>query len=177
MQLIDVFFLFKKSLHSLEYPFYKLQSVPRISTTTPCGLSPISEIILFSAKQSSDTPRPISRRRLNASAEALTRTPRPYQPDLLSEVSSTPISSVAGGDLRGQNGKLFSGRVSSLDAFSSYPTARGGPAMPYQTTGRPEAPTLRSSRTERLLPSAFPHIQQRESDLSHDGLNPAHVPF
>ena len=64
--------------------------------------------------------------------------------------------------MRRQSGKLFSGGVSSLDAFSSYPQVRSCPAVPYRTTGRPEAPTLRSSRTERLLPSAFQHVQKRD---------------
>ena len=33
---------------------------------------------------------------------------------------------------------LFSGDTSGLDAFSLYHLARSCPAMPYQTTGRPE---------------------------------------
>jgi hypothetical protein len=49
--------------------------------------------------------------------------------------------------------------------------------MPYQTTGKLEAAAPRSSRTEGSLPSGNQHPQQVESDLSHDGLNPAHVPF
>ncbi|CDG65612.1 hypothetical protein MBMB1_1766 [Methanobacterium sp. MB1] len=48
---------------------------------------------------------------------------------------------------------LFSGETSGLDAFSLYNLARSCPAMPYQTTGRPEAPTARSSRTGATFPS------------------------
>lgn len=49
---------------------------------------------------------------------------------------------------------LFLGDTSSLDAFSFYHLARSCPAMPYQTTGRPEAPTARSSRTGATFPSS-----------------------
>jgi len=48
---------------------------------------------------------------------------------------------------------LFSGNTSGLDAFSLYHLARSCPAMPYQTTGRPVAPTARSSRTGATFPS------------------------
>ena len=47
--------------------------------------------------------------------------------------------------------------TSSLDAFSSYPLVRGYPALPCQTTGRPVAPSPRSSRTEGPLPSDILH--------------------
>ena len=50
---------------------------------------------------------------------------------------------------------LFSGDTSGLDAFSLYHLARSCPAMPYQTTGRPEAPTTRSSRTGATFPSDY----------------------
>ena len=49
--------------------------------------------------------------------------------------------------------------------------------LPYRTTGRLEAAAPRSSRTEGTFPSGGQHPRQVESDLSHDGLNPAHVPF
>jgi len=49
---------------------------------------------------------------------------------------------------------LFSGDTSGLDAFSLYHLARSCPALPYQTTGRPEAPTARSSRTGATFPSS-----------------------
>ena len=74
-------------------------------------------------------------------------------------------------------GRLFSGKASSLDAFSSYPRQRSCPAVPCRTTGRPEAAASRSSRTGDPFPSGDQHSQQIKSDLSHDGLNPAHVPF
>lgn len=50
---------------------------------------------------------------------------------------------------------LFSGNTSGLDAFSLYHLARSCPAMPYQTTGRPETPTTRSSRTGATFPSDY----------------------
>jgi hypothetical protein len=75
------------------------------------------------------------------------------------------------------SGRLFSGMASGLDAFSPYPRQRGCPAMPCRTTGKLEATTSRSSRTGDPFPSGDQHSQQIESDLSHDGLNPAHVPF
>jgi hypothetical protein len=75
------------------------------------------------------------------------------------------------------NGRLFSGRASGLDAFSPYPKQRGCPAVPYRTTGKLEATAPRSSRTKDTFPSGDLHPQQVESDLSHDGLNPAHVPL
>ncbi len=49
--------------------------------------------------------------------------------------------------------------------------------VPCRTTGTLEAPAQCSSRTDRTLLSPFPQSRQVESDLSHDGLNPAHVPF
>ena len=48
---------------------------------------------------------------------------------------------------------LFSGDTSGLDAFSLYHLVRSCPALPCQTTGRPEAPTARSSRTGATFPS------------------------
>ncbi len=48
---------------------------------------------------------------------------------------------------------LVSGAASSLDAFSSYPSGRGYPALPCQTTGKLVAPSPRSSRTKGPLPS------------------------
>jgi len=74
-------------------------------------------------------------------------------------------------------GCLFSGAASGLDAFSPYPSQRGCPALPCRTTGTPVAAASRSSRTGDPFPSGSRHSQQIESDLSHDGLNPAHVPF
>ena len=48
---------------------------------------------------------------------------------------------------------LVFGVASSLDAFSSYPSGRGYPALPCQTTGKLVAPSPRSSRTKGPLPS------------------------
>ncbi len=76
-----------------------------------------------------------------------------------------------------REGRLFLGAASGLDAFSPYPSGRSCPAAPCRTTGRPEAPASRSSRTEDPFPSDGQHPQQIKSDLSHDGLNPAHDPF
>jgi hypothetical protein len=70
-------------------------------------------------------------------------------------------------------GCLVSGPASRLDAFSAYQARRSCPAMPYQTTGTPEAAACRSSRTEQTLPPDTQRTQKRESNLSHDGLNPA----
>lgn len=96
-------------------------------------------------------------------------TPRPYQPPLLGEGPPAPLRAPAK--------RLFSGRASHLDAFSVYPSGRGCPAVPCRTTGRLEAPELCSSRTRSSFPSAASHPQPLESDLSRDGLNPAHVPL
>jgi hypothetical protein len=49
--------------------------------------------------------------------------------------------------------------------------------LPYQTTGTPEATLPCSSRTEDSFPSDSHRFYQIEADLSHDGLNPAHVPL
>ena len=57
--------------------------------------------------------------------------------------------------LASSKSNLFSGDTSGLDAFSLYHLARSCPAMPYQTTGRPEAPTTRSSRTGATFPSDY----------------------
>jgi hypothetical protein len=74
-------------------------------------------------------------------------------------------------------GCLFSGKTSSLDAFSSYSRQRGCPAVPCRTTGILEAATPRSSRTRGAFPSGNHHFQQVESDLSRDGLNPSRIPL
>ena len=79
--------------------------------------------------------------------------------------------------IRSRIGRLFSGRASSLDAFRSYRGRRGCPAVPCQTTGKLEAAAPSSSRTVDTFPSSDQHSQQIKSDLSRDGLNPAHVPL
>ncbi len=96
-------------------------------------------------------------------------TPPPHQPRLLREPGPGPQ--------RRPGGRLFSGRGSRLDAFSGYPLRRGCPALPCRTTGTLEAAAPRSSRTRGTFPSGGPHPPRVESDLSHDGLNPAHVPL
>ena len=48
---------------------------------------------------------------------------------------------------------------------------------PCRTAATPEAAATRSSRTEVTFPSGGLHPPWVESDLSHDGLNPAHVPL
>ena len=75
------------------------------------------------------------------------------------------------------DGRLFSGEASGLDAFSSYLTRLSCPAMPVRTTGTPEAALPCSSRTKDNFPADDHRFHQIETDLSHDGLNPAHVPF
>jgi len=110
---------------------------------------------------------------LNASASALARTPQLHQTRLLRAPSSHP----PGRSRLVWDGCLFLGAASGLDAFSPYPSRRSCPAVPCRTTGRPEAAASRSSRTEDPFPSDSQHSQQIKSDLSHDGLNPAHVPF
>ena len=52
---------------------------------------------------------------------------------------------------------LFSGWVSSLDAFSFYPVSRSCSAMPCRTTDPPEATKESSSRTISFLPSDSKH--------------------
>ena len=52
-----------------------------------------------------------------------------------------------------ENGRLFSGLASGLDAFSLYRLRRGCPALPCRTTGTLEAAAFRSSRTKNTLPS------------------------
>ena len=124
--------------------------------------------------------RVISSGTLNISDESFTRTRPLYQPDLLSEpffsivlLSPTPqrLRTLLRSDW------LFSRSVSCLDAVSTYRLWRGCPASPTRTTGTLEATASCSSRTNNTLLSANQHTRHRKSNLSHDGLNPAHVPF
>ena len=108
--------------------------------------------------------------------KASTLTPRFHQTRLLREPSSTQ-EALSPEPHTAWNGRLFSGGASGLDAFSPYPQRRGCPAVPCRTTGRLLAAASRSSRTRDPFPSGGQHPQQIESDLSHDGLNPAHVPL
>ena len=85
-------------------------------------------------------------------------TPLPYQTDVLSALSD----------------RLVSRWASSLDAFRSYPLARGCPAMLF-TTGRLEAPNPRSSRTQGFFLSGDHALLGDTTVLSRDVLNPARV--
>ena len=67
------------------------------------------------------------------------------------------------------NSSLFLGVASRLDAFSGYPQWLSCPAMPYQTTGTPEATPRCSSRTRQSFPAVNFRFHQVEADLSHDG--------
>ena len=54
----------------------------------------------------------------------------------------------------------------------------GYPALPLSaTTGTPEVRPSQSSRTREKNRSSLLRPQQIGTDLSHDGLNPAHVPL
>ena len=112
---------------------------------------------------------------LRASAKALARTPLPHQTRLLRGLSSL-AKACRQAFLLGI-GCLFSRAASGLDAFSPYPLRRSCPALPCRTTGKPLAAAPRSSRTRDTFLSGSQHSQQVEPDLSHDGLNPAHVPL
>lgn len=46
-----------------------------------------------------------------------------------------------------------------------------------RTTGTPEVRLFRSSRTKKSFSSIIVRPHQIETELSHDVLNPAHVPF
>src|ERR1700730_14776112 len=112
---------------------------------------------------------------LNWLPEGFQRTPPSLQRDLLSPLSSAPTS-----PLRRKwcaDGTLFLGVASRLDAFSGYPQLLSCPALPSRTTGTPEATRRCSSRTGQRFPTVFLRFHQVEADLSHDGLNPAHVPL
>jgi len=72
---------------------------------------------------------------------------------------------------------LFLRVASCLDAFSSYPQQLSCPAMPFQTTGTPEAARRCSSRTGQRFLAVFFRFHQVEADLSHDGLTQLTFPF
>ena len=116
-------------------------------------------------------PRAFSSGRLAPRGRGLSElTPPPYQARLLRGPSSRTAKPCG-------NGRLVSGWASRLDAFSGYPLRRGCPALPCRTTGRLEAAAPRSSRTKGTFPSGGRHPPWVESDLSHDGLTPAHAPL
>jgi hypothetical protein len=75
-------------------------------------------------------------------------------------------------------GDLILGRASHLDAFSAYPNQTWLPSnAPGGTTGTPLVCPSRSSRTRESLPQISGRPRRIETDLSHDGLNPARVPL
>jgi hypothetical protein len=130
---------------------------------SPVGLArtPRAHQTRLLRETSSTSPRPVARPRRPPVFPAtffLPRRPR---------ASSAPVrhlhSRAPGGrrndGLRPQIGSLFSGHVSSLDAFSPYRLGRGCPASPDRTTGTLEAPALCSSRTESPLPSSSQQAQ------------------
>lgn len=71
-------------------------------------------------------------------------------------------------------GRLVLGKASTLDAFRSYPLARGCPAV-LCATGTLEAPDPRSSRTQGSFPSVDHALRKDTAVLSRDVLNPARV--
>ena len=93
--------------------------------------------------------------------------------DAYTSIPSTPSSIAA---LLLAEGCLFSGKASSLDAFRSYPKQLSCSACPV---GQLINQRLRSPVPLVLgqLPLRQPRPCQAETDLSHDGLNPAHVPL
>ena len=123
------------------------------------------------------TSRAIGSGRLNASGRSPRRLhPHPINPVFYGSPRPRALRGPKAPEGPG-NGRLFLGWASGLDAFSPYPLGRGCPAMPCRTTGRLEAPGSRSSRTGDPFPSGGQHPRQIESDLSRDGLTPAHVPL
>ena len=88
----------------------------------------------------------------------------------------TPALST-GSSIRALKRRLVSGWVSCLDAFSIYPLQRGCPALPCRTTGKLVAADPCSSRTKGSFPSGVARLQKIATNLSHDGLNPAHDPL
>ena len=58
------------------------------------------------------------------------------------------------------------------------PSERGYPAITLgRITGTPEVRLFRSSRTKKSSSSGIVRPHQIETELSHDVLNPARVPF
>ncbi len=88
--------------------------------------------------------------------------------DAYTSTPSTPSSMAA---LFLTEGCLFSGKASSLDAFRSYPRQLSCSACPV---GQLIDQRLRCP-VPLVLGATSPC--QAETDLSHDGLNPAHVPL
>ena len=79
--------------------------------------------------------------------------------------------------LRGM-GNLILGPASHLDAFSVYPNQTWLPSdASGETTGTPYVCSPGSSRTTGNSPQVSMRPSRIETDLSHDGLNPARVPL
>ena len=58
------------------------------------------------------------------------------------------------------------------------PSGHGYPAItPGGITGTPEVRPARSSGTRASSPSSLLRLRRIETELSHDVLNPAHVPL
>ena len=75
-------------------------------------------------------------------------------------------------------GELISRGASHLDAFSGYPVRTWLPGSAAgATTGTPEVRPPRSSRTRGSSSQFSKHPRQIGTELSHDVLNPAHVPL
>ena len=69
------------------------------------------------------------------------------------------------------------GTDSGLEAFSRNPADVASRRRPFERTKIPEVPIDRSSRTESNYRCGRPIHREGKTNLSHDGLNPAHVPF
>ncbi len=75
-------------------------------------------------------------------------------------------------------GNLILERASRLDAFSAYLTRHSYPASATGvTTGTLEACLSRSSHTRDSTPQVSLRPRRIRTELSHDVLNPARVPF
>ena len=64
---------------------------------------------------------------------------------------------------------MLSALILSEHSYPAYALGR--------TTGTPEVRISRSSRTKEIFSSMIVRPHQIETELSHDVLNPAHVPF
>src|SRR3989339_1485040 len=77
-----------------------------------------------------------------------------------------------------EEGNLILGRVSRLDAFSVYPYRTPLPSLfPWQDNWYTGGSSIQVLSYCGQLPSSFLRAHQIETVLSHDVLNPAHVPL
>lgn len=124
----------------------RLNISPEDSTLTPHAFQTNLVLVPLSGKSALLSPAPHGRRnRSNTKTFALPQT----------AIEGKTVSNLP----NHQSANFVSGLVSNLDAFSCYRLARGCPAMPDQTTGKLEAPTGGSSRTNPALPSNSLHNQ------------------